>query len=336
MQIHGYAALSPKSPLVPFAYEAPPLQPYEVLLKVSHCGVCRTDLHMIDNNWGRSTYPLLPGHEVVGHIVQKGASSSFRLGTRVAAGWVFSSCLACEECQNDKTNICQHKTSLYNKGRFGGFADHVIADSRFCFALPDPLSSADAAPFLCAGATVFAPLKHYITKPNASVGIIGIGGLGHLALQFAKALGGIPSAISSSSSKEDLARKWGAHHFYTLPNRLPAPMQFDLLLCTVDVAMPWDLLLSWLKPEGVLCLVSRPPKESFQFDPALLVSTQRVLAGSNNANRATIYEMLDFATQHNIRPQIELYPLKEVNVALERLRQNQARYRIVLQINEGA
>lgn len=329
MQIHGYAAFKAKGLLEPFSYTAPELKPFEVIIKISHSGICRTDLHMIDNAWNRSIYPLVPGHEIVGTVIQKGVFASLPIGERVAVGWIYASCLDCPECLQENTNICQHKTSIYNHGRYGGFADHVIADSRFCFRLPKELNGADAAPLLCAGATVFSPLIHHKIQANHAVGIIGIGGLGHLALQFCKAFGCETSAISSTPSKEKEAKECGAQHFYTFQNP-PSPTQFHFLLCSVDVELNWNQILSWLKPNGVLCLVSRPPK-NFNFDPSLLVSTQRTICGSNNANRFLVNEMLSFATRHQIKPKVEVVPLSKVNEALEKLRTHQARYRIVLE-----
>ena len=328
MKIHGYAALTPRSALEPFAYDAPPLEPHDILVRITHCGLCHTDLYMIENAWKRSTYPLLPGHEIVGTIVKKGTSSEGKIGARVGVSWVRSSCLSCPECLRGDTNICPAKLGIYNNGRYGGFADHVVADSRFVFAIPEALDSAHAAPLLCAGATVYAPLHRYRIDPSQSVGVIGIGGLGHLALQFYRAFGCEVSAISSTASKEKEARRLGAAHFYTLDAPLP-PLRFDFLLCTVDAPLNWNQILACLRPNGTLCLVSRPSK-GFEIDPALLVSTQRSVSGSNNANRFVMNEMLAFAARHKIAPEIEQMPLSKVNEALERIRTNSVRYRIVL------
>ncbi len=329
MQIHGYAAFQAKECLRPFSYTVSDLKPFEVIIQVSHCGICRTDLHMIENAWNRSTYPLVPGHEIVGVVVQKGQLSRLAVGERVAVGWVYSSCLECSECLQENTNICQYKTSIYNQGRYGGFADFVVADSRFCFQVPKQMESVHAAPLLCAGATVFAPFINYQIQANQSVAVIGIGGLGHLALQFSRSFGCETSAISSTEEKQREAKEFGASSFYTYENP-PSGMQFHYILCTVDVELDWNLVLSWLKPNGVLCLVSRP--KTFHFDSAMIVSTQRSISGSNNANRFLVQEMLLFAGRFQIRPKVEEMPLSEVNTALERLKNNQARYRIVLKI----
>ena len=328
MKIHGYAALHQKAPLSPFSYDAPALGPTDILIRITHSGLCYTDVYMIDNAWNRSTYPLLPGHEIVGIVVQKGSQAACNLGDRVGVSWVRSSCLACPECLQGETNVCQNKTGIYNKGRFGGFADHVIADSRFSFLIPHNLDSAHAAPLLCAGATVYAPAVRHRLQPRQSVGVIGIGGLGHLALQFYCAMGCIVSAISSTAAKEAEAKRFGAEHFYTFKDP-PKPLQFDFLLCTADADLDWNALLSWLRPNGILCLVSRP-LQGLRIDPAYLVSTQRTICGSNNASRSVLAEMLSFAARHGIKPQIELMPMSKINEALEKIRRNQVRYRIVL------
>lgn len=330
MKIHGYAALTPSKTLTPFTYEPKELRPYEVLIKITHSGLCRTDLYMMENDWKRSTYPLLPGHEIVGEIVKCGPLSTKALGERVGAGWIYASCLHCPECNQGETNICQNKIGIYNHGRYGGFADHVVADSRFVFQIPKDIDSAHAAPLLCAGATVFAPLMRFSIKPDWSVGVIGIGGLGHLALQFYRAFGCEVSAISGTPSKEGEAIELGAHQFYTL-EKLPKPMQFDFLLCTTDANLEWDQMLPLLKPNGILCFVSRPPN-GLLMKASLFVSTQRTIAGSNNASVKVMNQMLAFAEKHRIAPKIEEMPLSSINEAIEKVRNNKARYRIVLKI----
>jgi uncharacterized zinc-type alcohol dehydrogenase-like protein len=285
---------------------------------------------MIEDAWRRSTYPMVPGHEIVGTIVKKGALAEIKIGERVGISWVRSACLTCPQCLQGNTNICPTKLGVYNNGRFGGFADHVIADSRFLFSIPEAIDSAHAAPLLCAGATVYAPLHNFRISPAHSIGVIGIGGLGHLALQFYAAFGCEVSALSSSRAKEKEVKGFGAHHFYTL-DAPPPPLRFDFLLCTIDASLPWNQVLSWLRPNGTLCLVSRPPEGLF-IDPAFLVSTQRSVCGSNNANRFVMNEMLSFAARHKIAPMVERMPLASVNDALDKVRSNKARYRIVLHL----
>ncbi len=326
--IHAYAAFGPNQDLKPFDYEERELKPSELLIKVSHCGLCRTDLYMIENAWKRSTYPLVPGHEIVGTVVKKGNKATQEIGSRVGVGWIHSSCEKCPECMHGEPNICQKKAAIYSQGKYGGFGEFVIADTSFTFPIPDGLESKHAAPLLCAGATVYTPLiKHRVWEKEA-IGIIGIGGLGHLAVQFAKALGANVSALSHSPTKEKEARELGASRFYTFKNP-PKPQSFEFLLCTVDAALDWDLLLTLLKPNGVLCFVSRPPG-GISFHPKNLVSTQRVICGSNNATPVGINEMLKLAAKEKVFPWVEEMPMSEINLAIQKLRNNQVRYRIVL------
>lgn len=333
MEIKGYATFKPGTCLEPFTYPAQELKPFEILIKVTHCGLCHTDLYMIENGWKRSSYPLLPGHEIVGTVIKKGALSQKEIDDRVGVGWIYSSCLSCPECIQGDTNICQKKTGIYNQGHFGGFATHVIADSRFSYIIPKSLDSAHAAPLLCAGATVYSALKKHKIKEGMSIGVIGIGGLGHLAIQFAKALGAEVSAISSTKGKELETKQLGAEHFYTFDNP-PNNNTFDYLLCTVDASLDWNQILLFLRPNGILCLVSRP-QQGFTFDPMNLVSTQRTICGSNNANQEMMNEMLGFAAAHGILPWIEQMPLSKINMAIKKLKNNQARYRIVLYTDEN-
>jgi uncharacterized zinc-type alcohol dehydrogenase-like protein len=261
-------------------------------------------------------------------VIKKGDQALNNINDRVGVGWIRSSCMSCRECLNGDTNICQNKTGIYNQGYFGGFATHVIADSRFSFVIPKTLNSAHAAPLLCAGATVYSAFKKQKIESGRSIGVIGIGGLGHLAVQFAKAMNYEVSAISGTMTKEQEAKELGADHFYTFQNP-PKNNTFDYLLCTVDAPLDWNQILLFLRPNGVLCLVSRP-LNGFTFDPMNLVSTQRSICSSNNANQIVMNEMLAFADKHRIYPWIEQMPLSSINTAIKKLKKNEVRYRIVL------
>lgn len=330
MKIHAYAALKAGAELTPFTYDAPELGPYEILVKVTHCGLCHSDIHLIDDNWKRSQYPLIPGHEIVGTVSKKGSSiEHLKMGQRVGVSWLRSSCLNCEVCNRGDTNICPQKTATCI-GHHGGFADHMVADGRFAFPIPDGLDSAHAAPLLCAGATVYAPLKHLGIQAPDSVAIIGIGGLGHLALQFASAFGCEVTAISHSANKEAEAKEFGASHFLTLKNP-PTPNRYDFILSTIHAEMDTNLILSLLKPSGTLCFVGRP-ENPVLIDIGQLISFQKKVFGSSTANRALMNEMLQFAARHKIKPKIEKMPLSDVNKGIERVKSNAVRYRVVLEI----
>lgn len=329
MHVDAYAAFEPKERLRPFTYQTTSLAPHEILVKISHCGLCRSDIHLIDDDWKRSRYPLVPGHEIIGTIVEKGKSVNLSLSQRIGVSWIRSSCLECTYCRQGDTNVCLKKTTTCN-GHYGGFANFMVADSRFVFPIPDALDSAHAAPLLCAGATVYAPLRKHGAQKNHSVAVIGIGGLGHLALQFASALGCETTAISHSPSKKSESHSFGAHHFHT-HDSLPPPLTFDLILSTVDANLDWNAILSLLKPQGTLVFLGRP-LSPVQIDIAQILSLQRSITGNSTANRPVMNEMLQFAASHSIRPKIELFPLSEVNQGIERVKSNAVRYRVVLKI----
>lgn len=329
MKIHAFAAMAPREELRPFTYEVAPLGPFEILVKVTHCGLCHSDIHLIDDDWKRSKYPLVPGHEIVGTIVKKGSGVDNRkVGERIGVSWIRSSCLCCPSCLEGDTNICPQKTTTCN-GNYGGFADHMIADSRFAFPIPEGLKSADAAPLLCAGATMYAPLSRHGIQGNHSVAVIGIGGLGHLGLQFANKLGCEVTAISHSTNKEAEAKSFGAHRFMTLHN--PSLSQFDFILSTVSADLDWNLILTLLKPKGTLCFVGRPENPGL-IELGQLISSQKNICGSSTANRAVMNDMLAFAARHKIKPKVELMPLSDVNKGIERVKSNTVRYRVVLEI----
>ncbi|MES2121572.1 MAG: NAD(P)-dependent alcohol dehydrogenase [Chlamydiota bacterium] len=332
MNIQAFAATAPKNLLEAFSYPEPDLAPTEVLIEVTHCGLCHSDIHLIDNDWKRSIYPLVPGHEVIGKIVKKGSQVSFPLGARVGCSWFFSSCLDCSTCLSGDNQFCAKRKATCI-GHHGGFATHMTADSRFIFAIPEKLDSAVAAPLLCAGATVYSPFRRFKIQATDRVAVLGIGGLGHLAIQFGKAFGCSVTAISTSPGKENECRAFGAEHFLTLDQIASKPaefaLSFDYILSTVHSTVDWNLICSLLKHTGTLCLLGKSP-EPMSINGLSSFSSHRSITGSSLANRFQINEMLHFAAEHQIAPQIELMPMSQINEGLERLRQNKARYRIVL------
>ncbi len=328
---HAYAALAPKGPLTPFDYSPPSLNPIDVEIAIECCGLCYSDVHLIDDDWKISKYPLVPGHEIVGTITQVGAEvKDLKLGDRVGVGWQCGACLTCENCLSNNETSCPSKIRTC-VDRYGGFADKIAVDYRFVYSLPPTLSSTEAAPLLCAGITVYTPFRLYSVQAPQTVAVIGIGGLGHLALQFAKAFGCDVTAISTSPEKEQEARRFGAHHFLSLPEIKPGmPARFDFILSTVHADLDWASILSLLKPGGKLCLVGLPPSE-FKIPARLLVSGNRSVCGSGTGSRLHMREMLQFAADHQIRAQVETLPLSQLNEAIARIKENKARYRLVLQ-----
>lgn len=332
MPIPCFAAKAKKERLVPYEYDPNKLGPWDIEVTITHCGICYSDIHLIDNDWGISAYPLVPGHEIIGKITAAGENvRQLRVGQRVGIGWQRSSCLTCEWCNLGKENLCfrQEATCV---GHQGGFAKSIITDSRFAFPIPDSLESQNAAPLLCGGATVFSPFIQHGISPIHRVGVIGIGGLGHLALQFARAFGCEVTAFSHTPSKEEEAKHFGAHNFISSTDSKAmqqARNTLDFIICTVNTSLDWQGYLDILRPNGKLCFVGAVEKNiSVPFTS--LLSGRKSICASNIASRPEIKDMLRFAAHHNIKAQTESFPMQDVNQALDKLRANKIRYRAVL------
>ena len=328
---HGYAARAPGEPLEPFAYESPELGEHDVRVSVTHCGLCYTDIHGIDDYYQISTYPFVPGHEIVGFVTAAGpAAVEFREGDRVGIGWQGRACWQCEYCRQGDEHLCVALDKAATWDPYGGFSTSVVVDSRFAYRLPDALPAEVAAVLMCAGIAVYSPLRRFATD-STRVGIVGVGGLGHLAIQFAHALGCEVTAISSSPDKEGDALGFGADHFIVgdLAGFRSIEDRLDLLLCTVHgETTKWErLMLPLRRNVGRLVLVGFP---QISLDPEELVVRQLSITGSLLGSRATMCEMLAFAHEHRIAPAIELMPMSSVNEAIQRLKENRVRYRVVL------
>jgi uncharacterized zinc-type alcohol dehydrogenase-like protein len=329
--ISAYAAFEIGSVLKPYQYQPKALGPNDVEIAVTHCGMCHTDLHLANNDFGISTYPLVPGHEIVGRISQLGsAARGLSLGQRVGVGWLASACFACEQCDEGKDNVCPNGQPTC-VGHEGGYATHVRVDGRLAFPIPDALPSELAAPLFCGGIAVFAPLMRYATG-NSRVGVIGIGGLGHLALQYARALGCHVTAFSTSARKELEAKRFGADEFVdtSTPGALKARARTcDLLLSTVSTDIAWNEFLAVLRPGGKLCILGVPHRD-VQFAALPLILAHQSIVMSPVGTRSEIKAMLDFSARHSIGPQVEVFPMDQVNNVLEQLAANEVRYRAVL------
>jgi uncharacterized zinc-type alcohol dehydrogenase-like protein len=331
MTISAFAALASKQALEPYAYEPRPLGSRDVEIAISHCGICHSDLHVIDNDWGSSRYPVVPGHEIVGTVALTGSESSLALGTRVGVGWQRSACHTCELCTSGNENLCARQEATC-VGHMGGFADRIRLDERFVFPLPAALEASAAAPLLCGGVTVFSPLRRWRVVAGMNVGVIGIGGLGHLALRFLRALGCRTTAFTSSPDKRAEAARLGADEVASSTDAREIRVhanRFDFLLCTVPARLDWITYVQTLKPNGVFCLVGAPPG-LIQISPGPLLTGQRVICGSDIGSPAMIREMLAFSATHAIGAEVETTPRARVNEALQRVRDNRARYRMVL------
>src|SRR6266436_4217517 len=331
-EFKAYAALRPNSPLEPFSFDPGPLGPEEVEIKVSHCGLCHSDLSMLDNEWGMSQYPFVPGHEVTGTVVALGeAAKGLKIGQRVGLGWFAHSCLECHECLSGDQHLCATAQGTI-VGRHGGFADRVRAQWPWVRPLPDALDLARVGPLLCGGITVFSPFLIHEVPSTARVGIIGIGGLGHMALQFANKWGCEVHALTTSDSKETEARQLGAHYVHNTKQDgalKKLSRTFDLIISTINAPLDDSAYLDSLAPKGRLHNVGAvlKPLEVPAFG---LIMGQRSVSGSPVGSPTTIDDMLAFSARHSIAPITETFPMSRANDALDRLRSGEARYRIVL------
>jgi alcohol/geraniol dehydrogenase (NADP+) len=330
--IHAWAAPGPKQALVPFDFDPGPLAPDQVEIAVEYCGICHSDLSMWADDWDQSEYPLVPGHEAVGRIAAVGVAVSWlQIGQRVGIGWTAASCMHCPACLSGDQHLCADAVATI-VSHHGGFADRLRAQAVWAIPIPEALDAASAGPLLCGGITVFAPFLTYGVKPTDRVGIIGIGGLGHMALKFAAAWGCEVTAFTSSESKSAEARGFGAHHVVSIRDKdaIRARRQsFDFLMVTPNVPLDWRALLSTVAPKGRLHFVGAV-LEPIAFKAFDLIGHQRAISGSPTGAPAAIATMLDFAARHRILPQVEHFPMSRVNDALAHLESGQARYRIVL------
>ncbi len=330
--IRAWAAPKAGAALEPFEYDPGPLGAEDVEIAVEYCGVCHSDLSMADNEWGFTQYPLVPGHEAIGRVTAMGASAKgVTIGQRVGLGWSASSCLHCDPCLAGSQNLCsQLQPTLV--GRHGAFAERVRAHWVWVMPLPEGLDPRESGPLLCGGITVFAPLLEYNIPPTARVGVIGIGGLGHMALKFCKAWGCEVTAFTSSQSKAEEARAFGAHRVVsTGDSEALAALagQFDLIIDTVNASLDWNGLLNALAPKGRLHVVGAV-LEPIPVPVFSLLLGQKCVSGSPTGSRGAIDAMLAFAARHQVAPQTEHFPMSKVNEALAHLRSGKARYRIVL------
>jgi uncharacterized zinc-type alcohol dehydrogenase-like protein len=330
--INAYAVLEAGGTFEPFSYDAGELGPNEVEIDVLHCGICHSDWSMVENEWGISQYPLVAGHEVIGKVSATGSEvQNLEQGTAVGLGWHAGYCGHCPSCNTGDQNLCaQAQPTIV--ARHGGFADKVRADASSVVVIPEGIDLEAAGPLLCGGITVFNPLVQFDVKPTDKVAVIGIGGLGHVALQFLNAWGCEVTAFTSSEAKRVEALTLGAHN--TLNSRDQTEIEsaagsFDFIISTVSVKLDWDLYLSTLKPKGRLHFVGAT-LEPLDVSVFSLLMGQKSISGSPVGSPTTIAKMLEFARLHKVKPQVEVYPMNKINEAFDHLKSGKAKYRIVL------
>ena len=334
MQINALAALEKGAPLQPFSFQAAPLKAFDCAIKVMACGICHSDIHMIHDDWDISRYPLVPGHEVIGEVVEVGSQvTHLKTGDRVGVGWQQGACMQCRDCLKGHQNLCDQAEGLIVSG-YGGFADYMVVDSRFAFLLPEGISTESAGPILCGGVTVYAWLRNAGMGSGQEIGVIGIGGLGHLAVQFASRLGNRVTVFTTSADKAEFATQLGAHEAILVPagGSPPLPVnRLNIIINTANQALDWLGYVNYLDSNGTFVFVGMP-SEPLTIPVTPLTSKQRRIMGSEIGSPAMITEMLDVVEKFGIQPMVELFPLAQANEALQRVLDNKVRYRAVLTV----
>ncbi|KAG5067821.1 hypothetical protein AAZX31_01G020900 [Glycine max] len=339
----GWAARDSSGLLSPFNFCRREPGEKDVAFRVLYCGICHSDLHSIKNEWGTSIYPMVPGHEVAGVVTEVGSKvEKFKVGDKVGVGCLVDSCRTCQNCCDNLENYCPQSTFTYGaKYRdgtitYGGYSDSMVADEHFVVRIPDRLPLDAAAPLLCAGITVYSPLRYYgLDKPGLHVGVVGLGGLGHMAVKFAKAFGAKVTVISTSpNKKEEAIQNLGADSF--LISRDQDQMQaamgtLDGIIDTVSAVHPLLPLIGLLKSHGKLVMVGAPEKP-LELPVFPLLAGRKIVAGTLIGGLMETQEMIDFAAKHNVKPDIEVIPMDYVNTAMERLLKADVKYRFVIDI----
>jgi len=332
MDVKAFAALKENGKLEEYHYKLPSLEEEQVDIKVEYCGICHSDLSMLNNEWGMTQYPFVPGHEIVGEVIAVGgAVNNLKVGDKVGLGWMSGSCMHCNECMDGSHHLCSTLEQTI-VGRHGGFADRVRAHWSWAIPIPDEMDISKVGPLLCGGITVFNPIVLSGVKPTDTVGVIGIGGLGHMALKFLKFWGCEVIAFSSNPSKKEKILEMGATK--VINSRNPEELEsiqgkLDFILNTTNVTLDWNAYLTTLAPKGKLHTVGAV-LEPMQIPAFSLIVGEKSVGGSPLGSPALTRKMLDFCVRHDIYPTVEEFPMNKVNEALQHLEEGKARYRIVL------
>ncbi|WP_025870347.1 NAD(P)-dependent alcohol dehydrogenase [Methylobacillus glycogenes] len=339
----SYAAHDPKSPLAPFAFERREVGAEDVEIEILFCGVCHSDLHQARDEWGNSTFPMVPGHEIVGRVTRVGSAvKKFKAGDLAGVGCLVDSCGGCPDCADGLEQYCNHSVFTYNspdkhtgKSTYGGYSNLIVVDERFTLKISDKLDLAATAPLLCAGITTYSPLRHWKVGKGHKVGIVGLGGLGHMGLKFAHAFGAHTVLFTTSPGKAEDAKRLGADEVVISKDaaQMAEHLQsFDFILNTVAAPHDLDQFMSLLKRDGSMCLVGVPDSPHPSPSVGNLIFKRRTLAGSLIGGIQETQEMLDFCAEHNITSDIELIPIQEINEAFERMLKSDIKYRFVIDI----
>jgi alcohol dehydrogenase (NADP+) len=339
----GYAVQDATAPLQPYSFERRELRDDDVLIDILYCGVCHSDLHQARNEWGGTVYPLVPGHEIVGKISKTGSAvSKFKAGDVVGVGCFVDSCRTCHSCKKGLEQYCENGAVGTYNGREkdgsvtrGGYSNQIVVTQDFVLKVSEKLSLERVAPLLCAGITTYSPLRQWNVKSGDKVGVVGLGGLGHMAVKLAAAMGAEVTVLSTSAKKENDAKELGAHNFAVTTNKSHLKQYgnyFNLIIDTVSAPHDLNLYLQLLDLDGTMVLLGAPP-DAPQLMAFNLIMKRRRLAGSLVGGIKETQEMLDFCAQHNIMSDVEVIDIKDINQAYERMLQNDVRYRFVIDMS---
>ncbi|HEX8709341.1 MAG TPA: NAD(P)-dependent alcohol dehydrogenase [Pyrinomonadaceae bacterium] len=337
----GYAAEGPTSTLGPFNFERREPGPHDVLIEILYCGVCHSDIHQARDEWGGSIFPMVPGHEIVGRVARVGAEvTSFKEGDLAGVGCFVDSCRTCDNCRAGLEQYCEvHLVATYNGTEkdektptYGGYSNQIVVDEGYTLRIPAKLPLAEVAPLLCAGITTYSPLHHFGVGPGQRVGVVGLGGLGHMGVKLASSMGAEVTVFSTSRSKEEDARRLGADKFVITkdPEQLvPLASKFDFILDTVSAPHDVNMYLNLLRRDGAMVLVGIPEKP-FEVRAFSIIANRRRLAGSSIGGIRETQEMLDYCAAKGITSDVEVIPIQEIERAYERTIKGDVRYRFVI------
>jgi uncharacterized zinc-type alcohol dehydrogenase-like protein len=340
----GYAALSAKAQLAPYTFERREPREHDVVIDIKYCGICHSDIHQARDGWSdymeETIFPMVPGHEIAGVVSAVGGKvSKYKVGDKVGVGCFVDSCRNCAECRRGLEQYCSVRTVwTYNardndgKPTYGGYSDRIVVDENYVLRMPDKLPLDACAPLLCAGITLYSPLRHWNAGPGKKVAIIGLGGLGHMGVKLAHALGAEVTVLSHSLKKQADGKRLGADHFHATSDPetfTKLKSSFDLIINTVSAEMDWNEYLALLKIDGTMVLVGLPEKD-VALGAFALTAGRRSLAGSQIGGIGETQEMLDFCEKHGITCDIEVVPIQKVNEAYERVLKSDVRYRFVI------
>lgn len=338
----GYAAASAKAILKPFSFERREPREHDVAIEIQYCGICHSDIHQARDEWGGSIFPMVPGHEIAGVVTAVGKKvSRYKVGDKVGVGCMVDSCRQCQQCREGIEQYCDKGLVLTYNGRehdgtptYGGYSDHIVVDENYVLRMPDNLPLDAAAPLLCAGITLYSPLRHWQAGPGKKVAIVGLGGLGHMGVKLAHAMQAEVTVLSHSLAKEADGKRMGADQFLATSDKSTFKKlrsYFDLIINTVSADIDWGQYLKLLRVDGSMVLVGIPEK-AVPLAAFPLILGRRSLAGSNIGGIRETQEMLDFCGKHNIVCDIEKVPIQKVNEAYERVLKSDVRYRFVIDI----